>query len=143
MTAPTYTAAQIRPLIPSHVIQATADAASMAPGDLVYMKSDGDVALADANSATTVEAVGIIVAIQGGKSSSAAGDVVSVALPGSRLAGYASMTPGDRFYVSETAGDLDSTAPSGAGTWTKAVGFAESATVFYLDISSEDATSNS
>jgi len=69
--------------------------------------------------------------------------VVSVALPGSRIAGFSGMTPGDRFYVSETAGDIDTTAPSGAGTWTKAVGAAESATVFFIDISGEDATSNS
>jgi hypothetical protein len=139
----TFTAASVRPLIPSNVVKHTADAASMTPGHLVYLKSDGDVALADANAAASVEAYGIIVAIEGGKSSTAIGDVVSVALSGSRVAGFSSLTPGARGYVSETAGDIADAAPSGAGTWTKSVGFAESATVFYLDIGNEPASSNS
>lgn len=138
----TFTAASVRPLIPSNVVQCTADAASMTPGQLVYKKSDGDVALADANGADSVEAYGLIIAIQGGKSATAVGDVVSVALTGSRVAGFSSLTPGARGYVSETAGDITDTAPTGAGTWTKSVGFAESATVFFLDIGNEAASSN-
>lgn len=143
MTALSLTAADIRPLIPSNVVQAKADAADMEPGDLVYRKSDGDVALADATAALTVEAIGVIVAIENGKSATAAGDVVTVALSGSRIAGFSDMTPGTIGYVSdETAGEISDTAPSGAGTWTKAVGHAESATVFFLNIDSEPASSN-
>lgn len=137
-----FTAAKIRPLIPSETIQGTADAASMTPGDLVYKKSDGDFALCDANGATTVEAVGIIVAIQNGKASTAAGDVVTVCTRG-RVAGFSSLTDGAQGYAAEAAGDIVDTAPTGAGTWTKRVGHAESDTVFFVAISGEDATSNS
>lgn len=143
MTALSFTAAQIRPLIPSNVVQMTADAASMGLGAAVYIKSDGDVALADANAATSVEVVGVIVAIQGGQSTTAAGDVVSVALSGSRLAGFSDLTPGALAYVSETAGEIDDTAPTGAGTWTKVMGRAEADNVFIVDIDSESAASNS
>jgi hypothetical protein len=139
----TFTAADVRVLIPGHTVQKTADVADMTPGQVVYLKSDGDVALADANSATLVEAYGMIVAVENGKAATDAGDVVTVALPGSRVAGFSSLTPGTRGYVSETPGDIADAAPSGAGTWTKSVGFAESATVFYLDIGNEAASSNS
>lgn len=141
MTAHSFTAAQIRPLIPSESVQGTADAASMGLGDLVYKKSDGDYALADANAALTVEARGVITAIQGGKSTTAAGDVITVTT--GRIAGFSGMTPGALGWVSETAGDINTTAPTGAGTWTKVVGHAESATVFDVHIDTEAAASNS
>ena len=141
MTEISFTAADMRPLIPSETVKGTADAASITPGDWVYTKSDGDFALADANSATTVEAVGVVVAVEGGKASSAIGDVLTVVTRG-RVAGYSSMTPGALGYVSADAGEMDDTAPTGAGTWTKVLGRAESATVFFVDIDSEAAASN-
>lgn len=134
--------ANIRPLLPSQTAHYTLDAAADV-GDLMYMKSDGEVANTDANAALTVEAYGLILAIEGGKSAGVAGDRVTLALPGSRIAGFKDLVPGTIGYVSENAGEIADTAPVGAGSWTKVVGRAESATVFYLDIDAEPAASNS
>lgn len=141
MTELAFTAAQIRPLHPAETVKGTADAADITPGDWVYMKSDGDLALTDANAALTVEAVGVVVAVEGGKAASAAGDVLTVVTRG-RVAGYSGLTPGALGYVSTDAGEMDTDAPSGAGSWTKVLGRAESATVFFVDIDSESAASN-
>jgi len=142
MTEMAFTAAKIRPLIPSETVKGTADAADITPGAWVYKKSDGDFALADANAAATVEAVGVVVAVENGKAASAVGDILTVVTRG-RVAGYSSLTPGALGYVAADAGEMDDTAPTGAGSWTKVLGRAESAEVFFVDIDSESAASNS
>jgi len=137
-----FTAAQVRPLIPAEVRKYEAADASITPGMAVYIKSDGKVAVTDANAAVTVEGKGIVVAVQGGASTSAAGDILSVVVHGP-VCGFDDLTPGTIGYVSETAGDLADAAPTGAGTWTKVLGWAESADVFFVAPEDEAAASNS
>lgn len=138
----TVTAADVRPLIPSNIIQKSLGGSANV-GDLVYIASDGDVEVTDANAAITVEVYGMIVGIEGGRSSGVAGQVASIALPGSRIAGFSSLTPGALGYVSPTAAKIANPAPTGAGSWTKVAGRCESATVFYFDPDIEAAASNS
>lgn len=128
MASLAFTAANIRPLDGSVSRGFNAGAASITPGDLVYIASDGDVELADGNGDVALaRAVGIVVAIQGGKATTAAGDRVTVAVFGP-VAGFSSLTPGANGYLSDTAGDI----ADAVATYDRIVGFAESATVFFV-----------
>lgn len=137
MASLSFTAANIRPLDGAVTRGFNAGAASITPGDLVYIASDGDVELADGNGAQALaRAVGIVTAIQGGKASTAAGDRVTVVLFGP-VAGFASLTPGANGYLSDTAGDI----ADAVATYDRIVGFAESATVFFVSIQQNDPSS--
>lgn len=137
MASLSFTAANIRPLDGAITRGFNAGAASITPGDLVYIASDGDVETADGNQTQAISrAVGIVVAIQGGKSSTAAGDRVTVCMFGP-VAGFASLTPGANGYVSDTAGDI----ADAAATYDRIVGFAESATVFFVHPQQNDPSS--
>lgn len=96
-------------------------------GDAVYYAADGDAEVADASVAGTAKARGIVVAIQGGKSTFVAGDALTVVTAGP-CAGFTGMTPQDTLYQSDTAGAL----ADAAGTVSHAVGYAESATIAYI-----------
>lgn len=137
MASLSFTAANIRPLDGSTSRHFNAGAAGITPGDLVYIASDGDVELADGNGAQALaKAVGIVTAIQGGKASTAAGDRVTVTVFGP-VAGFSSLTPGANGYVSDTAGDI----ADAAATYDRIVGFAESATVFFVSPEQNDPSS--
>lgn len=138
MASLSFTAANVRPLDGAVTRGFTAAAASITPGDLVYIvASDGDVDLADGNGAQALaRAVGIVTAIQGGKASTAAGDRVTVVLFGP-VAGFTGLTPGANGYVSDTAGDI----ADAVATYDRIVGFAESATVFFVSIQQNDPSS--
>lgn len=137
MASLSFTAANIRPLDGAVTRAFNAGAASITPGDLVYIVSDGDVEVADGNGAQALaRAVGIVTAIQGGKASTAAGDRVTVVLFGP-VAGFTGLTPGANGYVSDTAGDI----ADAVATYDRIVGFAESATVFFVSIQQNDPSS--
>jgi len=132
----TVTAANVRPL-DGAVCRGFKLGGAAAPGDCVYVASDGDVEKADANvSLATAAGIGVVVAIQGGKSSGVAGDSVTVCMFGP-VAGFSGLTPGARAYVSDTAGKLSTT----AGTAKRCMGFAESATVFFVAPEQNDPSS--
>lgn len=97
-------------------------------GDTVYLAADGDVEVADASVAGTAKARGIVVAIQGGKTSFVAGDALTVAIHGA-VGGFSGMTPQNTLYQSDTAGAL----ADAAGTVSHKMGYAESATVVVLN----------
>jgi len=127
MSALTVTAANVRPLDGS-VIRPFDSGEAVDPGELVYIATDGDVELADADlSLAATRAVGVVTAVEGGKDSGASGDLVSVCVFGP-VAGFSSLTPGANGYVSDTAGAIEDE----AGTAERIVGFAESATVFFV-----------
>jgi len=127
MSALTVTAANVRPLDGAVVRDFDAGEA-VDPGELVYIATDGDVELADANlSLAATRAVGVVVAVEGGKDSAASGDLVSVCMFGP-VAGFSSLTPGANGYVSDTAGNIE----DATGTAGRIVGFAESAIVFFV-----------
>lgn len=112
-------------------------------GDAVYLASDGDVEQADANTAASVEAIGVVVAgSDAGETAFEAGDAVTVVTYGP-VGGFSSLNEGVKQYVSETAGAVTETAPTGSGTWTKTFGYAEAAGVLFVNPDIEDASSNS
>lgn len=102
-----------------------------APGDALYLHSDGLWYLADASAEASAKARGVLA---GGQMGTAypAGMVVDICKHG-RLSGFAGMTIGADVYVSATAGDMDQTAPSAGGTYVWQIGHADEAGVLFID----------
>lgn len=112
-------------------------------GDVVYVDSNGKVQVADANAAATSAGFGIVVAgSDKAESAFELNDAVTVCVFGP-VGGFAGLTPGALEYLSETAGEVTETAPTGAGTWTKVLGRALSATVLFVNPGVSAAASNS
>lgn len=128
MTNLAVTAAQVRPL-DGAITRMFNLGGAVAPGDPVYIASDGDVERTDGNGAAALaNGRGLCVAIQGGKAVGAAGDRATVVMFGP-VAGFTGLTPGAVGYVSNDAGKLE----DAAGAYTRIMGYAESATVFFVD----------
>lgn len=127
----TVTATNVRPLNGAIVRRYNAGAALNA-GDIVYVATDGDIEQADADAQASAQARGIVVADSYGNTSFSAGQRVDVVVAGP-VTGFASMTPGSALWVSTTAGKLMDAAPAGAsGDYPFIPGYAESATVFFV-----------
>lgn len=137
------TAANVRPLTGAQIRQYTAGG-SLTVGNTAYIAADGDVEAGDANLAISAAVIGIIVAVADttGATTAAAGDAVSVCVFGP-VGGFSSLNEGALQYVSETAGAITETAPSGAGTWTHVVGYAEDDDVLFVQPGVAAPTSNS
>lgn len=129
------TAALIRPLDGS-VVRGYDLGEAMAPGDCVFVDTDGDINKADGNAVASAKGIGLIVAIQGGKALGALGDKASVCVFGP-VAGFSSLTPGANGYVSDDAGKLE----DAAGTCSRIMGYAEAATVFFIHPEQNDPSS--
>lgn len=92
-----------------------ASAISEPLGKPVYVDSDGNVALSDANAtATEARAIGIIVALPNrySENSIPAGESLTVCVFGP-VWGFSGLAEGTYGYVSKTAGEIDDTAPTG------------------------------
>lgn len=103
-------------------------------GNAVYMASDDDIEEADANAAASAKAIGILVGLgveTPGTTVGAAGDRGTVCVFG-LVYGFSSLTPGALLYVSATTGEITHTAPTGAGSWTYAIGYAWDATTVFV-----------
>lgn len=96
-------------------------------GDAVYIAADGDVEQTDANVAGTTYPIGIVVAVQNGKTAFVAGDAVSVCISGP-VEGFSGMTPNDVLYVSDTTGKI----ADATGTTTCKIARALSATMLWV-----------
>lgn len=104
-------------------------------GNAVYIASDDDIEVTDANAAATVPAIGLLVALAGSDPSDtvgAAGDRGSVCTFGPVYCAGWGLTPGAIYYVSETAGAITATKPSGAGTWSWGIGYAVDANTLFV-----------
>ena len=126
------TAASVRPLTGAVIRRGTLESASVVPGQAVYLHGTSGWELADADAEASAQAKGIVVALPDGAVASAAGDVADICVFGP-VEGYASMTPGGAVFVSTTAGAMDQTAPATAGDYPYAIGWAESATVLFVN----------
>lgn len=133
----TVTAANVRALEGATQRQAVAGG-TVNMGDVVYISDDTNnilptVVQADANvDAAHANGRGIVTAVaQPGQTSAASGEAVTIVTLGP-VSGFSGLTPGARQFVSSTAGALTETAPSGAGTWTHAMGYAESDGVVFV-----------
>lgn len=133
MAAPSFTAARISAdPTKGALIDNYQTAEAIALGQWVYINSSGYAALADASAEATSDVVGIAVAYAGdqyGNTTVASGDRVSVCKFG-KVYGFASLTPGARLYLSDTAGAAD----TAEGTVDMPLGFCDSATAFFVDI---------
>lgn len=136
---------QVRSL-PGSLVRPFVAAAEVEMGEAVYINTSGQVDLGDANTAATALARGIVVGANGVLPSSAgvfpAGTTVSVHLFGP-IAGWSGMDENGTVFLSETAGDVTQTAPSGAGTWSREMGYAFTADLWMVNPPSSEPASNS
>lgn len=104
--------------------------------DLVYMHSDGEWHLTDADAAATANGL-LAISLQ----SKTDGQAMKVALPGTFVRNDAwNWTIGAVLFVSTTAGQITATAPSGTDDVVRVVGFAVTADVMYFGPSPDYAT---
>lgn len=116
----TVTAANVRALREhgAIVIPLTAGEA-LTVGDSFYLDTDGDALKADGNvSAAAARGRGVIVESYDGETSIASGAACSGCFFGP-VAGYATVTPGANYYVSNTAGKVG----DAAGTFSRILAF--------------------
>jgi hypothetical protein len=97
-------------------------AATLAVGDLCYMTSAFKWDLADADAASTSGSVALGICVLAGNANNATrmllvGTARSAAFP-------ASITGGAQLYVSQTAGDMTTTIPTGADVVVRVCGWA-------------------
>lgn len=95
---------------------------ALAPGDAVYLKSDGKVAKADADVDASSRVMGVVVSVPAGGVVCVAGDYVDVAVFGV-VRGFAT-TPGTILYASTTAAKIADARPGvGSGDYVHVVGY--------------------
>lgn len=140
MASITLTAASIKPLNGAIMRRGTAGA-TLTPGAAVYLDGTNGWKLADADAVASAQARGIVVSDGFGSTSFASGSAVDIVVHGP-VAGYASMTIGGAVFNSVTAGDVDQTAPALSGDYPFAIGWAESASVIFVQPQSHVPTVN-
>jgi hypothetical protein len=115
-------------------------------GNAVYIAADDDVEVTDANAAATSKAIGLLVQLATeipGTTVGAAGDRGTICNLGHVYCKGWGLTPGAIYYVSETAGAITATAPTGAGTWTSVIGYAIDADTLFVQPGALAPVSNS
>jgi len=126
MTVIARTKADVRPLAGA-IIRRGEAGGTIEAGEAVYLNSTNGWKIADGSAAASLAGlVGVMVAPQ----DAADGDIIDICLSGP-VTGYAAMDPGALHYVSDTDGEID----TAAGTKTKIIGYAESATVLWVNAS--------
>ena len=101
---------------------------SISFGQLCYLASDGEWALADADATATTDKL-LAIALEAGTD----GNQMKVALPGSCVRDDTwAWTIGGAIYVSTTAGAMTQTAPSATDDVIRVVGYALNADVIYF-----------
>lgn len=116
----TVTAANVRALKEHGAIEIPLTAGeALTVGDLFYLDTDGDAMKADANTtAAASRARGVITESYDGETSIASGAACSGCFFGP-VSGYATVTPGANYYVSDTAGKV----ADAAATYDRIVAF--------------------
>jgi hypothetical protein len=136
MTALTVTKKNVSPL-PGAIVREFIAGSAIDVGDLVFMASDGFVDPTDADNATALASVGVVVAAGNeGAEAAATGDPVSVVIFGPVI-GFSGNTPGDLAYASVTAGEIDDGAPA-TGDYLLIVGVVISTTILLVNIWTPD-----
>jgi hypothetical protein len=119
-----------------YITDAMSAGTTVAIMQLVYLKSDGEWWLSDADSTTTCNGMfGMSL------ESKNDGQKMKVALPNSFVRDNSwAWTVGNTLYAGETPGALQATIPTGADAVIKVVGFASSSTVIYFNPSPDQQT---
>lgn len=131
--------------LPGAIVNSYVAAETLENGQAVYINSSGQAALARANVAATSQARGIVTSVndEGGATSIAVGNTVSVCMFGP-VAGFSDMDEGGIIWLSAaTAGAVTQTQPSGASTWSHAMGYAAEIDKFFVQPGVLAPTSNS
>ena len=100
---------------------------AIADAKAVYISAANTVALADASAESTSRVIGFS---DGAIADTTSGPVCHDGV----LDGFTGLTPGARYFLSETAGDITSTYPSSDESAVVQVGYAKSATELHIDI---------
>jgi len=132
----TVTAADVKPL-PGAVVRRYDADATLYAGNAVYLKSDGEVAQADADTAANARAIGLAVAGPEGKTTFLAGDALDVVV-GGPVAGFSSLTPGTYLFSSTTAGAIADAAATTQADYIWVIGYAEAAARMYVQPWTDD-----
>jgi hypothetical protein len=120
----TVTPANVAPLVGSVVRNGILNAEA-ALGSGVYPLSTGKLAKSQANTAAASLAIGVLVSANEAGATTAPADKSVAIVTFGPVAGFTGMTPGGLVYVdASTAGAFTQTKPSGASTWTHAIGYA-------------------
>lgn len=120
----TRTKANVRPLAGA-IIRRGESGDTLEAGEVLYLNGTSGWTLCDGNAAGTSAARGVMVAPE----DAVDGDMIDVCVYGP-VEGYTGMTPGAIHYVSDTAGEIG----TGAGSNTKRIGWAISATALFVDM---------
>lgn len=120
----TRTKADVRPLAGA-IIRRGEAGGTIEAGEVVYLNGTSGWAVTDANDTATCGARGVMVAPE----DAVDGDQIDVCVFGP-VEGYSGMTPGALCYVSDTAGEVG----DAAGSNTKIIGWAASATALFVDM---------
>jgi len=132
MGAITVTAASVKLMNDNEVVKIRGTVgATVTPGQPVYLDGANGWKPADADAAASGMARGVALSDGWGSVSFPSGTVIDIVVYG-RVGGFASMTPGGNVYVSLDAGRLDQTAPPNSGDFIFAIGWAESASVVFV-----------
>ena len=136
------TAANVR-YLEGAILRAKTAGGTVDAGEPVYIDSNSKVQAGDANTAAAAQVMGVIVAgSDPGETTFELNDAVTVCVFGP-VGGFSGLTPGATQYIGETEGAIVETAPSGAGTWTQVIGYAESDTILFVNPGVSAAASNS
>jgi phage tail sheath gpL-like len=128
MTDATVSAVNARPLLPSQTMRKVAGEA-LSLMDVVYLDASEEWKKTDGSAAISSKGiVGVVVAGNQEETTIADGEMATVVVFG-RVAGFTDLTPQAPYYVSDTAGKAGDV----AGTVTRFLGWAESATVLFLE----------
>lgn len=124
MGAITRTKANVRPLAGA-IIRRGEAGGTIEAGELVYLNGTSGWTVGDGSTAGPAAIRGMMVAPE----DAVDGDQIDVCVFGP-VEGFTGMTPGAIHYVSDTDGELD----TATGTKTHIAGWAESATVFFVNV---------
>ena len=113
--------------VDSTEIKANDNAGSITKGKVVYIKSNGNVDLADVDTVNDV-AIGLV--YDASIASAASGKILFET--GKTLDGFSSLTPGAKYYLGDD-GAITASVPTNSGERQVRVGYAISATVLKLD----------
>lgn len=108
-------------LAPSATTSSAVTGVTLAPNNLVYVKSDGQLGLADA-STEGKEAIGFV------KYTYTVGQTANYFRSGNIISGLSGLIPGTSYFMSNVPGGISSTAPVGTGNVAMRIGTAVSTT---------------
>ena len=114
------------------VVVSIASGESVTAFNAVYIRSDGEVGPADADSADNMPAIGVAL------ESKSDGQATKILISGVLRDDTYNFTPGADLFVGTTAGEITATAPSGSGDTVQKIGVALTADSIYVNFNTTE-----